>query len=214
MSKGLPPLVLLGAGGHAKVVIDLIRAGNQYEIMGIVDTDPSPRSVLGAPVIGSDSALPGLRGQGVQHAFVAVGRNETRFRLAELVARNDFELVNAISPSAVIAPSVQLGHGIAAMAGVAVNAESAVSDLAIINTGASVDHDAYIGRCAHIGPGCTLAGNVRIGALAFLGVGVCVIPGVAVGERAVVGAGACVIRDVPSDALAKGVPARVVEHDS
>jgi UDP-perosamine 4-acetyltransferase len=208
------PVIILGAGGHAKVIIDLLRAGGCYTIAGLLDPDPSPRSVLGVPVIGSDSALAKIRQEGVVHAFIAVGENSLRSALAQDVIRGGFVLINAVSPNAVLAPSVRLGSGVAIMPGAVINADSVVSDLAIVNTAASIDHDGDIGYCSHIAPGCAIAGNVSVGRLAFLGVGVSVIPGVSIGERAIIGSGACVVRDIPPGARARGVPARVVEDGS
>ena len=208
------PVIILGAGGHAKVIIDLLRAGGRYMIVGLLDADPSPRTVLGVPVIDADSALPRIRREGVAHAFVAVGENGARATLAQNVISSGFELINAVSPAAVLAPSTRIGSGVAIMPGAVINADSTVSDLAIVNTGASIDHDGNIGYCAHVGPGCAIAGNVSIGRLAFLGVGVSVIPGISVGERAIIGGGACVVRDIPPGVLARGVPARVVKDGS
>ena len=202
-----PPVIIVGAGGHAKVVIELFRAEGRYQPVGCTDTDPNRSTVLGVPVLGTDEALPPLRHQGVRHAFVALGNNGVRRKVGRAVEALGFELVNAISPRAVLSPSARLGRGVAIMAGAVINAEATIDDLVIINTNASVDHDCVVGEAAHIAPGCTLAGGVQVGALAFLGAGTVAIPGVAIGERATVGAGATVIRDVPANTVAVGVPA-------
>lgn len=203
--------VVAGAGGHAKVVIELIRAAHpEVEIVGLVDADATPRTVLGLPVIGDDSALAGLRGQGLAWAFPALGDNAAREALAARLARAGFGLLQAISPAAMVSPSARLGAGIAIMAGAVINAETVVEDLAIINTGALVDHDCRIGQAAHVAPGCVVTGTVTVGDRAFLGAGVSVIPGISIGADAVVGAGACVTNDIPPAVVAVGVPARVL----
>lgn len=206
MSQG--PVVVLGAGGHAKVVIELLRAGG-HEVFGVLDADPTPRAVVGAQVIGDDSKLDELKAQGVARAFIAIGDNGLRLRLGRKAQKAGFELVNAISPAACVSPSARLGVGIAIMAGAVINAETDLGDLAIINTGAVVDHDGIIGEAAHIAPGCALAGDVTVGQRAFLGVGTSVIPGRRIGDDVVIGAGACVVHDIPAGTLAMGVPARV-----
>ncbi|NQE60874.1 acetyltransferase [Caulobacter sp. RHG1] len=201
-------VVIIGGGGHAKVVIESLRAAGET-VAAIVDADPTPRTVLGVPVVGDDLALADLHGQGLSKLFVAIGDNSLREKLGRKAREQGFVLVNAIHPSAVISPSVQFGEGIAVMAGVAINADSRIGDLAIVNTGAVVDHDCVLGAACHLGPASALAGNVSVGARAFLGVGARVIPGVRIGADTIVGAGGVVIRDLPDAVLAIGVPAKI-----
>jgi UDP-perosamine 4-acetyltransferase len=208
-STARPRLLIVGAGGHAKVVIDLVRAAGAYDLVGLIDRSGGAR-VNGVAVIGSDADLPRLRAEGVTHAHVAIGDNARRLSLARELEAKGFTLANAISPAAVLAPSTRLGAGIAVMAGAVVNVDSRIGDAAILNTRASLDHDGTIGEGAHVAPGCALAGNVSVGRLAFLGVGTSVIPGIAIGDEAIVGAGSCVVRPVPPRARAYGVPARIV----
>lgn len=203
------PILVLGAGGHAKVVIELLRASGQ-EIAGLIDADATPRLVLGAPVLGDDARLEALRRDGIAHAFVALGNNALRLKIARRLQVLGYNLVNAISPAAVLSPSMTIGQGVAVMAGAIINAQARIDDLAIVNTGARIDHDCILGEASHIAPGCTLAGGVVIGPLAFLGVGCSAIPQVRVGEAAVIGAGACITSDILPRTLAMGVPARSV----
>lgn len=201
-------VVIVGGGGHAKVVIESLRASGQT-VAAIVDADTTPRDVLGVPVVGDDAALADLRGQGLSRLFVALGSNRLRQTLGGQARALGFSLVNAIHPSAVISPSAWIGEGVAIMAGVAINADSRVGDLAIVNTGAVVDHDCDLGEACHVGPASALAGGVRVGARAFLGVGARAIPGVRIGADTILGAGAVVVRDLPDAVLAVGVPAQI-----
>lgn len=205
MSSGV---VIIGGGGHAKVVIESLRASGET-IVAIVDADPTPRAVLGVPVVGDDLALADLRGQGLSKLFVAIGDNRLREKLGRKAREQGFTLVNAIHPSAVISPSAVLGEGVAVMAGVAINADSRIGDLAIVNTGAVVDHDCHLGAACHLGPASALAGGVTLGERAFLGVGARAIPGVRIGADTIVGAGGVVVRDLPDAVLAVGVPVQI-----
>lgn len=200
-------IIIIGAGGHAKVVIELLRAMTKSPAYCIGDSN-SPDHCLGVPVLRGDQNLRILRDDGYRMAIVAIGSNRIRQRLSDLAVSVGYELVNAISPSAFVSPSATIGDGVAIMAGAVVNAETIVEDLAIINTGASVDHDCRIGRAAHIAPHCGLAGNVVVGAATFLGIGCKVVPSVRIGDDVTVGAGAVVISDLPSGGVFLGVPAK------
>lgn len=201
-------IVMIGAGGHAKVCIELVRAGGShvdYCIGAPGDTD----TCLGVPVLHGDEHLAKLRDRGYQLAFIAVGDNARRQRLADAARGHGFGLANALSPDAIVSPSATLGSGVAIMAGAVINADTAIGDLAIINTLASVDHDGSIGTAAHIAPHAALAGNVKVGDRAFLGIGCVVVPGITVGSDAIVGAGSAIISDVASGSRVVGVPAAV-----
>jgi UDP-perosamine 4-acetyltransferase len=204
-------VILLGAGGHAKVVIEILQA-NGETVDYCVSGTHGPDTCAGVSVLEGDEHLPLLRHKGYGRAFVAIGSNAIRQRMADVVRRVGFQLINAISPHAIISPSAQLGGGIAVMAGAVINAASVIDDLVIINTGATIDHDCHIGRGAHIGPQCALAGNVTVGEGTFLGTGAKAIPGIQIGRRGTVGAGAVVIRNIPDGAVAVGVPARVIKQ--
>ena len=206
------PVVVIGAGGHAKVVIELIRAQGLYNVMGCTDREPQRRDVVGAPILGSDDVLPDLYAQGVRHCFIALGDNALRRKVAARVTSLGFQLVNAISPKAVVSPSARIGRGVAVMGGAVINADATIGDLAIVNTRAAIDHDCQIGEAAHVAPRAALAGSVRIGPLAFVGAGATIVPGVSVGESTVVGAGATVISNLGPNIVAVGVPAKPLQR--
>lgn len=204
-------LVILGASGHAKVIIDILKGLNRYDIIGCLDATLKEQEVAGVKIIGDDGRLPQLFSDGIKHAFVAVGDNRLRDKLSSKVISLGFELINAISINAFLSPSVKLGYGIAIMPGAVLNVDVQVGNNVIINTGAGVDHDCVLETGCHVAPGCFLAGNVVVGKGTFLGVGCNVIPKVKIGEWSVVGAGAVVTKDLPPYSMAVGVPAKIVK---
>jgi sugar O-acyltransferase (sialic acid O-acetyltransferase NeuD family) len=205
-------LVIVGAGGHGKVVLDIVRAAGAHTPIGFVDADLTltGKTIAGLPVLGPMNVLPRLRQQRVTHAIVAIGDNRTRLRYAGMLRGHGFELANAIHPSAVVAESAKLGRNIVIAAQSAVCVDCQVGDSVIVNTGAIVDHECQIGAGVHICPGARIAGRVQIGEAAFIGLGTNVIQCLAIGEDAIVGAGAVVLKDVPAGATFVGVPARLV----
>lgn len=204
-------IIVAGAGAHAKVCVEILHAMGKY-VAYCVGKEDSPSRCVGVPVLIGDEHLSALRAQGYAKLFIAVASNSLRNQLAKLGCGFGYQLVNAISPSAIISPSAKLGHGIAVMPNAVINAEATIEDLAIINTGATVDHDCHIGRASHIAPQCGLAGNVSVGALSFLGIGTKVIPDIRIGRNVTIGAGGVVIRDIDDGVTAVGVPARVLSE--
>jgi UDP-perosamine 4-acetyltransferase len=206
-------VVVLGASGQAKVVIDMLQDGGKVEIVGCTSHSPADvgNVILGIPVLGTDSVLPGLCAAGIRSVFVAVGDNRVRQRLIREVLSAGFKLISAISPRAVISRHAILGAGVAVMPGAVINASSEINDGAIVNTGATVDHDCVVGCCAHLAPGASLAGWVSIGEGAFLGNGVKVIPRASVGSWSIIGAGAVVVGTLPSHVTAVGAPAAIIK---
>lgn len=205
-------VVVLGAGGHAKVCIELLRAMGEVVAYCVGGGEGSVEHCVGVPILQGDQHIQRLREGGYGRVFVAIGSNRLRERLALLALDQGYELVNAISPRAILSPSASLGAGVAIMAGVVINAEARIEDLSIINTGATVDHDCRIGRCVHIAPQSALAGNVTVGAGGFLGAGCTVVPDVSLGENVILGAGSVAISNIPANVTAVGVPAKIIKQ--
>jgi UDP-perosamine 4-acetyltransferase len=202
-------VVILGSGGHAKVVIEIMRQVGLYDAVGCVGPAISDTSSIhGLPNLGDDDCLPELRAAGISCAFVALGDNRLRRRLMLHIMTLGFELASAISPAATLSPSASLGSGLAIMPGANIGPDTVIANGAIVNSRASVDHDGALGECCHIGPGATLAGCVSVGAEAFVATGSSVIPGITIGAGSLVGAGSVVVRDIPANVLAYGCPAR------
>ena len=206
----------LGAGGHAKVVVEILRLSDDYEFVGLLD----PRQelwntkVLGIPVLGDDSLLPELYKRGIRYAFIGlgtVGDTRPRRRLYEKARRQRFQVVQAIHPQAVVAPSVKIGHGPTIMAGVVINAAAQLGDNVIVNTGAIVEHDCMVGNHVHIATGARLASSVHVGEGAHIGLGSSIRQRIHIGRNAIIGAGAVVVDDVPDNVVVVGMPARILK---
>ena len=207
----------LGAGGHAKVVIDILQTAGDCELVGLLDATSllQGKTIMGVPILGGDDMLPELRGQGVTHAFIGVGSiGDTRQReqLYKRLRQYGFEIVNAIHPQAVISPSVKMRQGVTIMAGCIINAYVRLGANVVVNSGSIVEHDSVVGDHAFIGPGARLGGTVDIGTGAHIGIGATLLQNIRVGKNAVVGAGAVVLTDVPDDTVVVGVPARALRR--
>lgn len=205
--------IILGAGGHGRVVLDILLAGKAYKPVGFLDNNPAlhGRRIDGLPVLGDLSQLPTLWKSGVRKAIVAIGDNGVRRQMGDAVGRDGFELINAIHPSAGVSSSASIGRGVVVAAGAIVCAHCQIGDYVILNTGCIIDHESMIGTAAHICPGVKLAGHVTVESGAFVGIGATVIQGLRIGFESVVGAGAVVIRDVDPMASVVGVPARIIK---
>lgn len=201
------PAVVLGASGHAKVVIATLRVSG-WVVMGVYDDDPTllGEVILGVSVIGPIQRWAAGTGE---RGVIAIGSNRARGAVAARLKGGRF--ATAVHPMAWVAPTARLGEGTVVFAGAIIQPDTVIGRHVIVNTGASIDHDCVIGDFVHIAPGARMAGGVTVGEGAFIGIGAVVIPGVRIGEWVTVGAGAAVIRDVPAGATVAGVPARQKE---
>ncbi|MHB8668191.1 MAG: acetyltransferase [Burkholderiales bacterium] len=206
-------LVVFGAGGHAKVVIDIVEQQGNYEIAGLLDDDlrHQGQRFFGYPVLGTRAELPALISAQLRHAIVAIGDNADRAAVAAHLDQLGWRFASAVHPRASIGRGVSIGPGSVVMAGCVVNADAHLGAQVIVNTGATVDHDCRIEDSVHIAPGCHLCGNVGVGRGSLLGAGATVAPGVRIGRNAIVGAGATVIHDVADATTVSGSPARPLE---
>jgi sugar O-acyltransferase (sialic acid O-acetyltransferase NeuD family) len=202
------PIVVLGTGGHACVVVDALQI-SLLHIEGVVGPDPVV-DVLGALYLGDDEILLARSPASVRLAngVGSVDAAGHRAKVFERFSALGFEFVVLVHPRAIIARDVLLGEGTQVMAGSVVQTGAILGRNVIVNTQASVDHDCEIGDHVHIAPGATLSGGVVVGAGAHVGAGAVILQGRMIGARAVVGAGAVVDRDVREARIVVGVPAR------
>ena len=194
--------ILIGGSGHAKVIMDCIRASGG-EIAGILDDGLAVGTqVLGVPVLGTTEEYEAY----LPHPFViAIGSNAVRRRIAE---RMDVRWGTVVHPSAVVSPYASLGAGTVVMPGAVVNAGAAVGNHCIINSGAVVEHDNHLADFVHISPNAALGGTVTVGAETHIGIGACVRNNINICGGCTIGAGSAVVKDITEPGVYAGVPAR------
>lgn len=206
------PAVIVGAGGHGKVVLDALRSAGR-SVVGFLDDNPALHGtdVLGLPVLGAVDQAPALAGAGTGF-LIGVADNLVRGRLAARLQALGAPFTCAVHARATIAPDVAIDPGVVVVAGAVVNPGARLRRHAVVNTGASIDHDCDLGEFAQAQPGAILTGGVVVERYASIGSGAVVLPRLRVGENAYVGAGAVVVRDVPANAVVVGVPAHVIKY--
>lgn len=206
---------LYGSGGHAKVVLDILRLRGAA-VVALLEDDESrlDMDVMGVPVVRAEQALQTLKDQGVLYGVIAIGDNRIRSEKAESIRKEGYELLSAVHPAAILADSVLVGAGTVIMAGVVINWDAQIGENVILNTSCTVDHDDVIGNHVHLSPGVHLGGNVTIGDWTHIGIGASVLPGISIGSNSIVGGGAVVTQDVPDGVTAIGVPARIIPPSS
>ncbi len=205
--------LVLGGGGHGKVVIDALERSGWDHAIAVLDADPGLLSteILGTPVIGGDEVLSDARERGFSSFILGlggVGDNGPRKILYDKAIAAGLIPLSLHHPSAVVSPHAGIGRGTVLLAGSIVNPSAVIGDNAVINTGAIIEHDCRVGDHAQVGPRACLLGNAAVSALATIGAGAVIKQGVHVGESAMVGAGAVVVKDVPPGVCVIGVPAR------
>jgi sugar O-acyltransferase (sialic acid O-acetyltransferase NeuD family) len=206
--------VIIGAGGHGRVVLDILLQSGQYQVVGFLDNnvDIIGRRIDGIPVLATIDRLPDVAAEHyVDGVIVAIGDNGVRRGLARDVEATGIDLITAVHPSATLAHNATVGRNVVIAAGSVICAHCQVGDSVILNTGCIVDHQTMIGEGSHICPGVRIAGRVKVESGVFIGIGATVIPKITLGCEAIIGAGAVVIEDVPSLATVVGVPARRVK---
>lgn len=212
------PFVILGGGGHARVVLDVLRSLGR-PVLGVLMPDrPAGADWHGLPVLGDDAWLEQPQARACQFASgvgMVPGRRSRRQAIFERLRALGLRMPALVHPAAVVSQAAEMAGAVQVMAGAVVQPGVRLGAAVLLNTGARVDHDCAIGEGAHVAPGAILCGDVQIGARAFIGAGAVVLPGVTVGEGAEVAAGAVVRRDVPPRCrYIPGQPLKAVEDEA
>lgn len=207
-------ILIIGSGGHAKVIIDIVEKEGSYNIVGLLNKQANGNEkILGYDLLGKEEDLPKFaKIHDIQGIIIAVGDNYTR---AKVVSRTkekcpELSFFSAIHPQASIAPDVSIGQGTVIMAGVSVNVTSSIGEFCILNTNSSLDHDSQMGNFSSLAPGVTVGGECQINEFSAINIGATLIPRITIGKHSVVGAGALVNKAVGSFEVVYGRPAKKI----
>jgi len=203
-------LLILGAGGHGRVVADAASLLGFIKIAFLDDADIRPAIPNPFEIIGKISHLENFSLHW-KTAIVAIGNNEARLHYFQRLKEFGFDAPAVVHPTAVVSRHAQIGGGVFIAAGAIVNIGARIGNAAILNTGSTIDHDCVVGDGAHISPGANLAGSVSVGERAWVGIGASIREGMRVGTDSIVGAGSAVVSNVPDSATVVGTPAKVLK---
>jgi len=203
-------IILIGGGGHCKVVISQLKKLPNFKIVGLIDNNkPLESSLMGVKVIGNDIDLKRIHKKGINYALITVGSikdNIKRYDLFNMAKEIGFRFPIVISHESFVDKSVKIREGTIIMPGCLINVDVSIGNNCIINTGAIIEHDCKIGNHCHIAPGVHLSGGIEIGNLSFIGIGSTVIQGIRIGKNVIVGAGSVVTKDIQDDVTVFGNP--------
>lgn len=206
------PVLVWGASGQAEVVTDILDLSDKYQIEAYVDDiniDAVRRHFLDKPLLYSIAEIKEIFASGINHAIVALGDSEARKKLVNILNEVGFEFINAIHKTAVIGSNVDMGFNIIIKPGVIIDPNVKIGNHSYIGSGVTVGHHTKIGKFVNITGGSRIAGHVSIGNEVFIGTGTSVKDRISIGDRSVIGVGSVVVSDIPSDSIAKGVPAKI-----
>ncbi|HDL00616.1 MAG TPA: acetyltransferase [candidate division Zixibacteria bacterium] len=202
-------LIIIGAGGHGKVVADTARANEIWQDISFLDDKfPNKNDVSGFGIVGKLTEIDNIDNQ-TTDIVVALGNNKKRFSLIQMYKEKGYNLPDIIHPTAVISASVKMNGATVIFPGAIVNADTSIGIGCIINTAVTIDHDCTIKDGVHLSPGSHLGGNVTVGKNTWIGIGTAVINNTNIGDDVIVGAGSVVISDVKDNVVAYGVPAKI-----
>jgi len=205
------PVIVLGAGGHAKVLLDALKIKN-VEIIGLTDKNPQKKIdfIPGVAVLGDDREIFKHSPDTVRlvNGLGTIKSGNERQKIYERFKEMGYNFADVIHPSTIVSQHIKLFEGVQIMAGSVIQTGCIIGKNTIINTNVSIDHDCRIGDHVHIAPGVTICGEVEVGEGAHIGTGAVLLQGIQIGRNSTIGAGAIVTRNIPEGITAVGNPAR------
>ena len=210
-------VVVVGTGGHAKVIVDIIEKESKFKMMGFIESSLDVGTkILDYEVLGREEDLSHLaQKKSIFGGVIAIGDNVIRAKVEKKINRiySDFNFINCIHPKSIIAKDVCLGVGNVVMAGVIINPSSTIGNHCILNTNSSLDHDSSMLDFTSIAPNVVTGGNVKINEYSAIGIGATIFQGVSIGSNCLVGGGSLISKDTQSNSIYYGNPAKYIrEH--
>lgn len=199
-------LLILGAGGHGKVIAETALATGQWEQIAFLDDRKELEEVAGIPIVGKLNSYTSFREE-FQHIFVAIGNNKLRLEWIERLSKAGFIIPVIIHPFSFVSKTSNIDEGTVVMAGAVINANTNIGRGCIINTSASIDHDCTLEDGVHISPGVHIGGTVNIGKCTWVCIGSSVANNTTIGKNVIIAAGAAVTKNIPDNVMFAGVPA-------
>ena len=209
-------IIIIGAGGHSKVIVDVIQNEQKYEIAGFIDNSlPMGHKVLDYKVLGKEDEINTLfYKHEIFGGIIAIGDNFIRSNVEKKIKQlcNEFKFINCVHPNSNIAFDVVMGEGNVVMAGATINTSSEISNHCIFNTNCSIDHDNKIANFVSIAPNAVTGGNVQVGEFSAIGIGATVNHNVSIGYNCIIGASSLVNKDTKSNSVYYGMPAKFIRN--
>jgi sugar O-acyltransferase (sialic acid O-acetyltransferase NeuD family) len=211
-----PKIVIFGSCGHAKVIIDIIESDSSFELVGFIDKFKSVGDeILGYKIIGDEQSLPDLMvDYGFHQGVIGIGDNFVRSKVVRTITElaPNFRFVNCIHKSAKISKHLDMGIGNVVMPGATINASSIISNHCILNTNSSLDHDCMMEDFSSLAPNSVVGGDCNIGEYSNVGIGASIFHGINIGRNCIIGGGSLVNKNLESDSIYYGVPARFITN--
>ena len=204
-------VIIIGDGGHAKIVIDILYEMNKYDILGITSKNNDKKEFYGLPILGNDEVLLEFKNKGIHNIAIGIGGfkdNGLRTRVFDKFSLMGFNIVNVIHPKAIISKSVKLGKGNVIFAGVILNPDVKLGNNVIVATGSTIDHETIVEDNCLISAGVTIGANTKIGNGSLCALGSKIISDVSIGKSVLVAAGAVVVNNIKDGTRVFGVPAK------
>ena len=208
--KNKENVLIIGASGHSKMIIDIIIKNDNYNIIGLIDSyKQKGEKVFGFQVIGCEKDIPDVMNHhNIRGCIIGIGDNWTRKKMKEMLEKQtpNLSFISVVHPSAILAVGVQIPKGTVVMAGAIINANARIGEFCIINTNSSLGHDSIMQDYSSLASGVTIGGNVNIGFCSVISLGASVIHDITIGDHTVIGAGSLVLSNMESYITAYGIP--------
>jgi sugar O-acyltransferase (sialic acid O-acetyltransferase NeuD family) len=208
-------IIVIGGGGHAKVVISIINKLENWQCLGYTDNLNSGK-ILNAPYLGNDGVIEQWIEKGIHACALGIGfplkeTNDFRLKIINNIIQKGATFVTLISPHAIINENVNINSGAVVMDGVVINTGSRIGDYSVINTQAVVEHECNIGNHTHIAPGVVISGEVSVGNYCYIGSGAVINNGITIHENVLIGSGSVVVSNITKPGTYVGNPVRKIK---